>query len=132
MDVFRINGRAYNVNVLDLEETFNILYSENTTRNIGVGAPLVLDPLGTFFGHLITVSAKKGYEDEYDELYDFLTKPRRKGVPVYIVHGQDYIQYEAYVSQGRKKLKRLDEKTEKRYWGELNINIIPTKAQVLP
>lgn len=132
MDVFKLNGKAYNVNVLELTESFSILYSDNTTRALAPGAPLSLDPLGTFISHSITVSRKNGYENEYDALYEFLLVPRYKGINVKAVHGQESIEYKAYVSQGERGLKRIDEKSGKVYWDKLKINIIPMKAQVLP
>lgn len=132
MDVFKLNGRAFNVNVLDLTEGFTITYSSNTGRAMSAGAPIVLDPLGSFFTHTVTVSAKKGYETEFDELWDFVSKPRFKGVQAEVVHNQDAISYEAYVSQGKRPLKKIDPRTGKKYWGEMSINIIPVKAQVLP
>lgn len=132
MDVFKLNGKAYNVNVLELTESFSILYSDNTTRTLAPGAPLYLAPLGTFISHVITVSCKKGHEEECDSLYEFLLIPRYKGINVKVVHGQESIEYKAYVSQGERPLKRIDEKSGKVYWDKLKINIIPMKAQVLP
>ena len=49
-----------------------------------------------------------------------------------VAHLQDSIAYEGYVSNGERKLERIDEKTGKIYWGELTLNIIPIEAQVLP
>ena len=132
MDIFNIGGKEYNVTILDIEENFNILYSSNTGRTLSEGAPLVLDPLGSFIGHKVTVKCKSGYESEYDELFNYLLQPRYDGIPVKMVHDQTSLEYEAYVSNGTRKVKRIDLEAEKVYWGELQINIIPVKAQVLP
>jgi hypothetical protein len=132
MDYFKINGRNYDVIVTEIEETFTILFSENTGRTLARGAKMTLDPLGTFFGHKVTVKRKNGFESVFDELYDFISTPRYDGVPVEIVHNQTTISYSAYISQGARKLSRIDEKTGKVYWGEITINIIPMEAQVTP
>lgn len=132
MDVFKLNGKSYNVNVVELSENFSILYSENTGRTMATGAPMILDPLGTFIGHKIVVSRKQGYETEFDRLYDFILKPRYDGVSVEIVHNQGTISYKAYVSQGERKLKRIDKNTNKVLWDKLSLNIVPMKAQVIP
>ena len=130
MNYFKINGRKYNVIVTSLQETFNILYSENTGRN-SLGT-MVLDPLGTYIGHKIIVRGKRGYEDEYDELYEFLLQPRNGGIKAEIAHLQDSISYDAYVSNGARALTRIDPNKNKAYWGELTLNIVPMEAQILP
>ena len=132
MDLFTINGRSYDVAVTELIETFTILYSDKTGRSIAPGAKMVLDPLGTFFGHKITIQRKKGKELEFDLLYEFVSTPRYTGVPVKVIHGQDTIEYEAYVSSGERALKRYDEQNEKAYWLPLTIELIPMEAQVKP
>lgn len=132
MDYVKIGGRAYDVLVVELSENFNILYSENTGRTISTGARMTLDPLGTFFGHKITFARKNGKEAEYDRLFDFVSLPRYDGIPVEIVHNQTTISYDAYISQGERALKRIDEKTGKVYWDKFSVNVVPMEAQILP
>lgn len=128
MNVFSIGGREYNVLVVGLTEEFNKLYSENTGRTRGENLKMELDCLGVFFSHKITVQRKKGYESEYDELYDLLTQPTDEGIPIKVVHNQTTIDYDAYISTGSRTLKRVDEKTGKVYWDKLTINAIPMEA----
>ena len=132
MDYIKIGGKQYNTIVTELSENFNILYSENTGRTMSTGARMTLDPLGTFFGHKVKFQRKKGFESEYDELYNFVSLPRYDGIPVEIVHNQETIKYDAYISQGERALKKIDLKTGKVYWGEFSLNIVPMEAQVLP
>lgn len=132
MDYVKIGGRIYDVLVVDLVENFNILYSENTGRTLSVGARMTLDPLGTFYGHQITFQRKQGNEEEYDLLFDYVSKPRYDGIPVEIVHNQTTISYDAYISRGERSLKRIDYKTGRVYWNEFSLNIVPMEAQVTP
>jgi hypothetical protein len=129
-----IDGVKYDVIVTEIEESFSVLYGENTGRTIGQGAPMTLDPIGTFFNYKVTFGRRQGKEKEYDELFNFLAKPRNEGIEVNIVHGQALWEkpFKAYVSQGARAVKRIDEKTGKVYWDKFTANIIPIEAQVLP
>lgn len=129
MEYFKIDGRAYDVLVTELEENFNILYSENTGRTISEGAEMYLEPIGTFIGHKVTVARKRGYEQVFDELYEYMSVPRKKGMLVQIAHNQSVIEYEAYVSNGARKLVKIGTNGIL-YWGALTLNIVPMKAQV--
>lgn len=132
MNYFKINGRSYNVVVTELTESFTILYSENSGRTMAVGSRMVLDPLGTYIAHNVKVKRKAGYEEDFDELYEFFLQPRYDGVKVEIAHLQDSISYDAYVSNGSRTLTRIDPNKNKAYWGELTLNIVPMEAQILP
>lgn len=132
MDYVKIGGRTYDVLVTEIIESFNILYSENTGRTISPKAKMVLDPLGTFFGHKITFQRKQGKEAEYDRLFDYVSVPRYDGIPVEVVHGQTTISYDAYISNGERALRRIDTKSGKVYWDKFSVNIVPMEAQVLP
>jgi hypothetical protein len=131
MDYFKIDGRSYDVVVTAIEESFNILYSENTGRTMSKGARMVLDPLGTFIGHKVTVRRKQGYEAQFDALYNYVSTPRYDGINVEIVHNQKTIKYDAYVSNGSRALQQIT-KSDIVKWGELQLNIVPMEAQVLP
>ena len=132
MEWLKIGGKEWNVNVLSISENFTILYTGNTGRTISVGARMTLDPLGTFFGHKVTVGRRKDDFDEFDELFDFISKPRFDGVKIEIVHGQKTISYDAYISSGERKVKRIDNKNKKVYYDTFEIEIIPMEAQLIP
>lgn len=131
MDWVKIGGKGYDVIVTNIEESFTILYTENTGRTLSRGA-MVLDPIGTFFSHKVTFKRSKDNVKEFDELYNYLTTPRYDGIQIEIVHDQTTLKYEAYVSQGSRKLLKIVEKIRKVFWGELSVNFIPMEAQILP
>lgn len=132
MDYCKIGGRSYDVIVTAIEESFTILFSENTGRVLGEGASMVLDPLGTFFSHTITFRRSKENVAEFDRLYEYLSTPRYDGIEIEIVHGQTTLKYDAYVSQGKRTLQRIAERVNRVLWGEFQVNFIPMKAQVIP
>ncbi|MBO5854367.1 MAG: hypothetical protein J6Q61_06490 [Bacteroidales bacterium] len=127
-----IGGKAYDVIVTAIEESFTILFSDNTGRNSGIGASMTLDPIGTFFSHKITFKRSKENVEEFDALYNYLTRPRYDGIDIEIVHNQTTIKYKCYVSQGTRELQRIVQKIKKVLWGELTINFVPMEAQIIP
>jgi RNAse (barnase) inhibitor barstar len=132
MDYCKIGGRNYDVIVTAIEESFTILYTENTGRTMSNGARMTLDPIGTFFSHSITFKRSKDNVKEFDALYDFLSTPHYDGFPVEIVHNQTTLKYDAYVSQGKRPLQKISQKLSKVFWGEITVNFIAMEAQVLP
>lgn len=132
MDYLKIGGILFDVTITEIEENFNILYGSNTGRTLSRGARMVLDPLGTFYGHKITVKRKQGKEAEFDRLFMFVSKPRTDGISVEAVHNQSTIQYDAYISNGTRKIKKIDLQNNRVYWDSFSINIVPMEAQVLP
>ena len=132
MDWLKIAGKVWNVEVLDIRESFQILYSEKTGRSISIGARMILDPLGTFYGHKITVGVKKDDITELDKLFEYVSKPRYDGVMVEAVHGQKTIVYEAYISSGERAVRKINKEHERVYYDSFELNIIPMEAQVKP
>lgn len=130
MDICVIGGKEYDVIIDSLEESFEKLYTEDTGRTMGDGAVMSLSCIGTFYSHTVTVSRKAGHFEDYDELYDVLAYPRNEGLPVKMVHGQTSIEYEAYVSQGKRALQRVDKAAGTAYWKSMTFTLIPMKAQV--
>ena len=148
MKWFKINGEEYKVRVFEPEESFTILYGENTGRVLGNGAEMILDPIGTFFNYTLVVGAMRGFEDAFEDLWEFLSFPRNEGVRVEFPSGRKTMWttesengeiingFYAYVSTGKRKIKKIIEDVD----GELKeviydtfaINFIATKAQVLP
>lgn len=132
MDYVVIDGKAYDVLVEKISENFNILYSDKTGRSTSVGARMILDPLGTFYGHKITFRRRRGKEAEFDALWTFVSVPRYNGIRIKAADNQSTIEYEAYISQGERTVKRIDAEKGIIYWDAFELNIVPMEAQVLP
>lgn len=131
MNICKIGGIVWDVLIIGLEESFEIKQSKNSGTVIYKGRS-TLDPIGTYYTHAVTFKRKRGFEAEYDRLYDFVAVPRYDGVPVEIIHNQKTICYEARFTVGKRNLRHVDEKTGKVYWDEFELKIIPMEAQVTP
>lgn len=123
-----INGKAYDVNVTAIEESFNKLYTENTKRTLSEGE-MFLDPIGTFIGHAVEFAPLEN-PDDFNELWDFFKVPHTEGFPVELADGTSTIAYEAYTSTGARKIKYIRGGVP--YWDAMSINLIPMRAQLLP
>lgn len=132
MDYVKINGRVYDNVAIELSRDFTILYSDNTGRSLAPGAPMLLDPLGTFYQYKITFAKRNGHEKEFEDLWDYLSVPRDYGIPVEFVYNQKTIAYDSYVSNGSQKLKRIDKENGTVIWNTFEATFIPIKAQVTP
>lgn len=128
----QIDGKFWDVIVVNIKESGNILYSANTGRTTSVGARMTLDPLGTFIGHTITVKRHGDNLKAYDDLCEYVRKPRYDGMKVKAVDGQTTLDYEAYVSTYEREVQRIDDQNQKVYWKEMSINLVPMEAQILP
>lgn len=127
-----IDGQRFNVSVMSIKQSGTILYSDNTGRTMAQGAPMTLDPLGTFYNYTITVKRNGDDLDDYDRLYDYIMTPRYTGMNITAPHNQGTIQFEAYITATEREVKRIDDKGKKVYWKEMNLNITAMKAQVTP
>ena len=148
MKWFMIDGKEYRVRVFEPEESFTILYTENTGRTLDNGAPMMLDPVGTFFNYTLTVGAIKGLEADFEALWEYLSFPRDEGMLISFPKstnemwqtkndsGQTVNGFYAYVSSGKRKIKKIVEKTDGNLkeviYDTFAINFIATKAQVTP
>lgn len=131
-DWIDFDGKKFDVAVTSFTESGEILYSSNTGRTLGIGAPMTLDPLGTFFNYSITVRRKKDKYDEYDRLFNYLLLPRFSGMTVTMPHDQGTITFDAYVSSAERTSAKIDEENKIVCWQEMSISVIATEAQVLP
>lgn len=127
-----IDGQRFNVSVTSIKQSGTILYSDNTGRTLAIGAPMTLDPLGTFYNYNITIKRNGDDVDDYDRLYDYIMKPRYSGMTITVPHNQGTITFEAYISAAEREIKRIDDKGKKVYWKEMSLTITAMKAQVTP
>ena len=132
MNYVEIDGKPYDVIVSSIQRSPEVRQSENAGATLAEGAEETLDPLGTFITYIVGFTRKQGKENEFDNLWETLIKPRYDGVWVNIVYNQTKLKYKARFEISPQAVDKIDKRTGKVYWGEISVNIVPTKAQVLP
>ena len=132
MNYVEIDGKPYDVIVSSIQRSPEIRQSENAGATLAEGAEETLDPLGTFITYIVGFTRKQGKEIEFDNLWETLIKPRYDGVWVNIVYNQTKLKYKARFEISPQAVDKIDKRTGKVYWGEISVNIVPTKAQILP
>lgn len=147
MKWFKIDGREWNVRILNPEESFTILYSSNTGRTLSVGAPMILDPYGTFFNYTLTFARKNGEKNDFDALFNYLATPRKTPMLFSFPRNQTMWKTEdadgnevegfyAYVSSGKRKIKKIiedaDGELKEVLYDTFTATFTATKAQVIP
>jgi hypothetical protein len=148
MKWFKINGKEFDVRIFEPEESFTILFSSNTGRTLDEGAPMTLDPLGTFFNYSLTIGNKRGKESDFEQLWELVSTPRYDALLITFPRGRKKIWstknengeevegFYAYVSTGKRGIKKITEEIN----GDLKdieydtftANFIAAKAQVIP
>lgn len=132
MNYVEIDGKPYDVIVSSIQRSPEIRQSENAGETLAEGAEETLDPLGTFITYIVGFTRKQGKEIEFDNLWETLIKPRYDGVWVNIVYNQTKLKYKARFEISPQAVDKIDKRTGRIYWGEISVNIVPTKAQILP
>lgn len=127
-----IDGQRFNCTVTSIKQSGTILYSDNTGRTMALGAPMTLDPLGTFYNYTITIKRNGDDVRDYDRLYDYIMKPRFRGMTIKAPHNQGTITFEAYISAAEREIQRINETKGKTYWKQMSLTITAMKAQVTP
>lgn len=127
----KIAGRVWNVRIIDLKNNFSGIDGENAGRTIAEGAPMILDPLGTFHYYTVTFARQGGAVDEFDDLYNLLSYPSSQGFDVEIVYNQTMIAFKAYCRNGERGLAKIGHDGTV-YWNTFQAQLTPMTAQVLP
>ena len=148
MKWFKIDGKEYDVKVFEPKESFKILHSSNAGRVLANGCPMILDPLGTFFNYTLTVGKKRGKEQDFEDLWQYISFPREDAMLFVFPRsrqelwkttdddGNEVEGFYAYVSSGERGIKKIVEDVDGNLrdveYEAFSINFTAAKAQVLP
>ena len=127
MDIFLLDGEAFNVHVTKLVRKFSVLDSDKTGR-VQSGS-MYRDPIGTFYNYTMTVAGKPEDVDALDAFWEAVSQPEKSHKCVF-PYGQDTLTQQMYVTGGEQELKLMRE--DRNYWGEITLNFVAMKPKVVP
>lgn len=126
MDVFKIDGKTYNVEVLSIKRKFSVLDSDKSSRSIA--GDMRRSIIGTYYNYTIQINADSLNREEYDELYEILSAPKERHTVV-LPYGQTTISQKMYVTGGEDNL-IIDDAGN--VWSGMSIDFVAMSARRKP
>lgn len=125
-DVFLLDGKAYNVQVEELERSFAVTDTDQSGRVMDY--TMNRDIIGTFYNYTMKVFPDIRHLGSYDAFYDAVSDPNYDSHEMTFPYGQDTLTFQAYVSQGKDKLRK---RGERNIWGMegLSLNFTAMEPQ---
>lgn len=126
MQVFKMDGVAYNVNVMALTRKFSVMDTEKSGRT--QDGTMYRDTVGTYYNYTITIGERGGDAAALDAFWEAISKPVKSHVCVF-PYGQKTLTQEMYVTSGEQALKLM--RPDKNHWSEISVNFIAMKPEVV-
>lgn len=124
--IFLLDGKAYNVEVEELERSFAVTDTDKSGRTIDY--TMNRDIIGTFYNYTMKVFPHSDDLASYDAFYEAISNPQYDSHEMTFPFGQETLTFKAYVSQGKDKLRK---RNGKNIWGMdgLSINFTAMEPQ---
>lgn len=127
IQVFKMDGIAYNVSVTALTRKFSVMDTEQSGRT--QDGAMYRDIIGTFYNYTMTIGERGGDAAALEAFWDAISSPTKSHVCVF-PYGQATLTQEMYVTSGEQALKLMH--PSKNYWGEVSVDFIAMKPEVVP
>lgn len=127
IQVFLMDGIAYNVSVTALTRKFSIMDTDKSGRT--QDGQMYRDVIGTFYNYTMTVAQQGSDADALEAFWDAISSPEVSHICVF-PYGQRTLTQRMYVTGGEQALKRME--NEKNHWGEVTVNFIAMGPEVTP
>lgn len=126
-DVFQMDGKVYDVDVVELRRDFAVEDTENSGKTMD-GA-MYREPLGTYYHYTMTVRAKPGNRTAMDDFWEAISQPVVSHVCTF-PYGQRTLTQRMYVTSGEQALVRMSARGN--LWGEASVSFTAIAPKVLP
>lgn len=127
MNVFLMDGVAYNVSVTSLTRKFSVMDTDKSGRT--QNGTMYRDIVGTFYNYTMTVGERGGDAASLEAFWAAISNPNAKSHVCQFPYGQDTLVQEMYVTSGGQDLK-LMQPGGKNHWGEITVNFIAMSPEV--
>lgn len=127
MNVFMMDGIAYNVHVTKLSREFSVLDSDNSGRTLD--GQLYREPIGTYYNYTMTVAPKDGDLAAMDAFWDAISQPVQSHVCTF-PYNQQTLTQKMYVTGGGQDMLLLQGQAA--HWGEITVSFTATGPGVTP
>lgn len=127
IEVFTMDGVAYNVHVTKLTRKFSVLDSEKSGRT--QNGEMYRDPIGTFYNYTMTVQARNSDNAALDAFWEAISQPVASHVCTF-PYGQNTLTQRMYVTSGEQDMRLLTNRAAN--WGEVTVNFIAMSPKVTP
>lgn len=127
MTVFKMDGIAYNVDVMNLQRKFSVMDTDKSGRT--QDGRMYRDLLGTFYNYTMTVREKNGDAKSLEDFWCAISGPKVSHNCEF-PYGQTTLRQQMYVTSGDQSLKRME--PGRNHWGEIKVNFIAMAPEVVP
>lgn len=129
MNYIKLNGVEFDADVAisAYNRNFNVLDGPNAGRVLT--GRMIRDVIGTYLGHKITVFRRGDDYAGLDEFWEYLYQHSiDDSVLLEAADGQKTISYQAYYTSASQDIEKVEKGVN--FWGEIEVNFIPSDAQL--
>ena len=129
MNYIKLNGVEFDADVAisAYNRNFNVLDGPNAGRVLT--GRMIRDVIGTYLGHKITVFRRGDDYAGLDEFWEYLYQHSiDDSVLLEAADGQKTISYQAYYTSASQDIEKVEKGVI--FWGEIEVNFIPSDAQL--
>ena len=127
IQVFKMDGVAYNVSVTALTRKFSVMDTDKSGRT--QDGAMYRDIIGTYYNYTMTIRERDGDAAALDAFWEAISSPSKSHVCVF-PYGQETLTQQMYVTSGEQALKLMQ--PDRNHWGEISVNFIAMKPEVVP
>lgn len=126
MQVFLMDGIAYNVNVTSLKRKFSVMDTDKSGRT--QNGEMYRDIIGTFFNYTMTIQERAGDAASLEDFWEAISDPTKASHVCVFPYGQTTLTQRMYVTSGEQDLKLMQK--DRNHWGEITVNFIAMGPEV--
>lgn len=127
MQVFLLDGIAYNVNVMELKRSFSVMDTDKSGRT--QNGEMYRDIIGTFYNYTMTIRERDGDHAAMEALWEAVSAPEASHICVF-PYGQTVMTQKMYVTSAEQGLTLMEK--DRNHWGDIALSFIAMSPKVVP